>query len=211
MIKAQLPEGILFTGVLLCRFAGRFYLVNADRDTERGICLFPHLRISPVLIRFRAVNDRIKGWIDLPAVEDVLRFLVDFIADGVCVIPCSGNQEIQRLHSGITGALCHYIKEFPVWLGVQLIKYHAVDIKAVLTVGLSGEHLIEAVGRLIDDPFLGGQYFDAPIKRRAHPYHIRSNIKNDGGLLSICSATVDFGAFLTVTAAKEQGDSGGQL
>ena len=94
---------------------------------------------------------------------------------------------------------------------MQLIEYHAVDIKAVLTVGLSGEHLIEAVGRLIDDPFLGGQYFDATIKRRAHSHHIRSNIKNDGGLLSICSAAVDLGAFLTVTAAKEQGDSSGQL
>ncbi len=49
------------------------------------------------------------------------------------------------------------------------------------------------------------------LSARAHSHHIRSNIKNDGGLLSICSATVDFGAFLTVTAAKEQGDSGGQL
>ena len=136
---------------------------------------------------------------------------MDFIADGVCIISGSGNQEIQRLHSGIAGALCHYIKEFPVRLGVQLIEYHAMDVKAVLTVGLSGEHLIEAVGRLIDDPLLGGQYFDAPIKRRAHSYHIRSNIKNDGGLLSIGSAAVDFGAFLTVTAAKEQSDSGSQL
>ena len=96
-------------------------------------------------------------------------------------------------------------------MGVQLIEYHTVDVKAVLTVGLSGEHLIEAVGRLIDDPFLGGQYFDATIKRRTHSHHIRSNIKNDGGLLSVGSAAVDLSAFLTVTAAKEQGDRSGQL
>ena len=73
-----------------------------------------------------------------------MRFLVDFITNGVCIISGSGNQEIQRLHSGIAGALCHYIKEFPVRLCVQLIKYHAVDIKAMLTIGLSGEHLIKS-------------------------------------------------------------------
>ena len=136
---------------------------------------------------------------------------MDFIADGVCIVSGSGNQEIQRLHSGITGALGHYIKELSVRLGVQLVKDHTVDVKAVLRVGLGGEYLIEAVGRLIDDPLLGGKYLHASVQRRAHSHHIRSNIKNDGGLLSIGSAAIDFGAFLTVTAAKEQGDRSGQL
>ena len=96
---------------------------------QREIGLFPHLRISPILIRFRTVNDRIESWIDLPAVEDALCFLVDFITNGVCIISGSSNQEIQWLHSGIAGAFSHYIKEFPIRLSVQLIKYHTVYIK----------------------------------------------------------------------------------
>ena len=86
---------------------------------------------------------------------------------------------------------------------MQLIKYHTVYIKAMLTVGFSGENLIEAVSRLVDDTFLRGQYFNAPIQRRTHFHHIRSDIEDDGGLLPISSTSVDLGAFLIVTAAKE--------
>ena len=50
---------------------------------------------------------------------------------GVC--SGSGDQEIQRLHSGIAGAFGHNIKELSVGLSVQLIKYNTVDIEAVLT------------------------------------------------------------------------------
>jgi hypothetical protein len=38
------------------------------------------------------------------------------------------NQKIQRLHSGIAGALGHDIKELSVRLRVQLVKDHAVDV-----------------------------------------------------------------------------------
>ena len=94
LIEAQLSKGVLLAGILLCRLAGGFHLIDADRDTQRRIRLFPNLWISPVLVRLRAIDNRIEGWIDLPAIKDVLRFLVDFIADCVCIVSGSGNQEI---------------------------------------------------------------------------------------------------------------------
>ena len=89
-----MSKGVLLAGILLCRLAGGFHLIDADRDTQRRIRLFPNLWISPVLVRLRAIDNRIEGWIDLPAIKDVLRFLVDFIADCVCIVSGSGNQEI---------------------------------------------------------------------------------------------------------------------
>ena len=88
---------------------------------------------------------------------------MDFVADGVRIVPSGRDQEVERLHSGVTGALGHNIKELSVGLGVQLVKDHAVDVEAVLRVGLGGEHLIEAVRRLIYDPLLGGQYLHTPV------------------------------------------------
>ena len=48
------------------------------------------------------------------------------------------------------------LKPCPKGTTVQLIKYHTVYIKAMLTVDFDGEHLIEAVCRLVDDTFLRG-------------------------------------------------------
>src|SRR5699024_2747073 len=49
--------------------------------------------------------------------------------------PCCSDQEIQRLHPGVTGTLCHHIKQLPVRLGMQLVKDHSVDIEAILSIG----------------------------------------------------------------------------
>ena len=127
------------------------------------------------------------------------------IADAVGVGTGCRDKEVERLHTGITGAFCHNIKELSVRLGVQLIKNDAVDIEAVLGVGLSGQHLIEAVGRLVDDTLLGSEYLHAPVQRRTHTHHIGGNIKNDGRLLAVSCAAIDFGTFLTITAGQEQG------
>ena len=61
-----------------------------------------------------------------------------FVADGIGVGSRSGDQKIQRLHSGITGALGHYVKKLSVRLSMKLIKDHTVNVKAVLGISLSG-------------------------------------------------------------------------
>ena len=132
LVEPKLPESILLTRILLGRFTSRFDLVDTYRDAEGRVSLFPHLGVCPVLILGSTVNDRIESRIDLPAFCDINGFLVYLVADGVGVVACCGDQEIQRLHPGITRALEHDIKEFPIGLGVQFIEDHTVGIEAVL-------------------------------------------------------------------------------
>lgn len=125
-----------------------------------GFAFHPDLRIRPILRCFSSVNDRIEG-VDLSAVN-VLRLLVTSVADGIRIISGSGDQEIQRLHSGVAGAFGHNIKEFSVRLSVQLVKYYAVDIEAVFGICFCGKYLIKAVRRFVD-PLLRGQYLYPPV------------------------------------------------
>ena len=116
LIEAQLTEGILLTGVLLCRVAGGFDFVYADGFSERGIGFFPDLWVSPVFIHSGTVNDRVEGRVDFSALNDVQRLLMHLVADAFGVVPGSGDEKVQRLHTGIAGPLRHDIVELPVWL-----------------------------------------------------------------------------------------------
>lgn len=98
-----------------------------------------------------------------------------------------------------------------VRLGVQFIEHDSVDIESVLAVRLGGKHLIEGVGRHIHDALLRGQDFDALVQGGTHSYHIGSDVKHDRRLLTVGSAAVYFGAFLTVAARQKQGDRSGKL
>ena len=154
LVQTKLPEGILLAGILLCRVAGSFNFINANCDIQARIGFSPHLGVCPIVRIICTVDHRIKSRIDFTAVQDVLCFLVGFIADAVGI--CSGcrNQEVQRLHSCIAGALGHDIKELSIGLCVQFIEDHAMNIEAVLGVGFCGKHLVEAVGRCINNAFL---------------------------------------------------------
>ena len=84
-------------------------------------------------------------------------FWVLFVADAVGVGACGGDEEVLRLGARITLALGHHVEQGPVGLSVQLVEHHTGDVEPVLGVRLSEEHLVEAVGRLVDDALLGGQ------------------------------------------------------
>lgn len=133
----KLPKGVLFAGVLLGRFAGILDLVDGDRDAQGRICLFPDLGVRPIVTLVCAVDHRIEGVIDFPAVNDVFGLLVNFIADGLGVIARRGDKKVQRLHAGIAGAFGHNIEQFSVWLGMQLIKNHAVGVETMLVADIS--------------------------------------------------------------------------
>ena len=111
----------------------------------------------------------------------------------------------------IAGAFGHDIKEFAVGLGVQLVEYHTVGVETVFVADIGREHLVDTARWLINEPLLGIQYLDPLGERRTHPHHVSRHIENDGCLLTVGGTAVDLGAFLSVTAAKEQGDSSGQL
>ena len=121
------------------------------------------------------------------------------ITDGVRIIPGCCNKKIQRLHTGITRTLGHYIIEFSIWLGVQLIKDYSVCIKAMLVCNIRRQNLVGTVGRLIDDLLLRFQYLHSFHKSRAEPYHINGNIKYDFCLVSVCCTSVHFCSFFSIT------------
>ena len=204
LVQAKLAEGVLFTGVLLCRLAGVFDLIDADRDAEGRIGFLPNLRVRPVVTFIRTVDNGVKGVVDLPSGNDVLRLLMYLIADGLRIIARRGDQKIQWLHSGITGTFGHNIKQLAVGLGVQLVEYHTVCIEAVLVADIGGEHLVDTTRWLINEPLLGIQYLDPLGERRTHPHHVSRHIENDGCLLTVGGTAVDLGAFLSVTAGEQK-------
>ena len=94
---------------------------------------------------------------------------------------------------------------------MQLVEHHAVDVEAVLRVGLRRKHLIKAVRRQVNDPLCGRQDFDSAVEGRTHSDHIGCDLKNNRGLLPIRSAAVDLRTFLTVTACEQERDSSRKL
>ena len=149
--------------------------------------------------------------VDLASLDDVLGLLVDLIADGLCIVSGCSDEEIQRLHPGVTGAFCHDIKELAVGLGVQLIEHHAVGIKSVFVAHIGRKHLIDTARWLVNEPLLGIQYLDPLGKCRTHSNHIRRHVEHDGRLLTVGGAAVDLGAFFTITAGKQKCHRSGKL
>ena len=148
---------------------------------------------------------------DLPTFDDILGFLVYLIADGLRIVSGCGDKEIQRLHTGVTGAFRHDIKELAVRLGVQLIEHNAVGVETVLVADIGGEHLVDTSRWLINEPLLGIQYLDPFGECRTHPHHISRHIENDGCLLTVGGAAVDLGAFFTIAAGEQKCHRSGKL
>ena len=113
----KLSEGVLLAGVLFGGLAGVLDLVDAHRDAEGGVGFLPDLRVCPIVRFLCTVDNGIEGVVDFPPLDDVLCLLVDLAADGLCIVAGRGDEKIQRLHSGITGAFGHNIKQFSVGLG----------------------------------------------------------------------------------------------
>ena len=149
--------------------------------------------------------------VDFATLDDVLGLLVDLIADGLRIVARRGDEEIQRLHTGVAGAFRHNIKELPVGLGVQFIEHHAVGVEAVLVADIGRKHLVDTARWLINEPLLGIQYLDPFGECRTHPHHVSRHIENDGCLLTVGGTAVDLGAFLSVTAGEQKRHGSGKF
>ena len=119
----------------------------------------PDIFARPVIIHISAVDHRVEGRVVFLTRENVTRFLVLLVADTVGVSTCGGDEEVQRLGTRVTGAFRHHVEQGPVGLSVQLIKDDTGDVEPMLGVRLRREHLVEAVGRLVDDPLLTAEDF----------------------------------------------------
>ena len=203
LVKPELPECILLRGILLGGFTRLLHLVDGDRDPKRRIRFLPYLRVRPVLGFRCSVDHRVEGLVCLPAFDDIQCLLVYLIADGVLVISCCCDQEIQWLGTGITGALCHDIKHLPV-RDMQLVIHDTGNVEAVFAVCLCRQDLIDTVRRLEDHLLLGSEDLGPLGKCRCHPHHIHGDLKDNAGLLTVRSAGVNFRSLFPVTAAEIQ-------
>ena len=201
LIQTQLPKGVLFAGSLLCRITRSHHLIHSNGFIQTWVCLFPHLWVSPVLGFICSIDNRIESRIMLSAFQNVLCFLVNFIADAVGVRSGSGNQEVQRLHSGIAGTFGHNIKQLSVRLRMQFIKHNPVNVETMFAIGFSRKHLIEAVCWCVYNSFLCSKYPDSFHQSRTHTNHICGNVKNNRGLLSVCGTTIDLRSLFSVTTS----------
>ena len=61
--------------------------------------------------------------VDLTSSQQVKSFHVKLVADALLVRAGRGDQEEQRLLTGITGTFGKDIVEFSVWLGMNLIQH----------------------------------------------------------------------------------------
>ena len=76
----------------------------------------------PVILICQSIDHRIKGVVDLTSSQQVKGFHVELVADALLVRAGRGDQEEQRLLTGITGTFGKDIVEFSVWLSMNLIQ-----------------------------------------------------------------------------------------
>ena len=118
LIQTKLTEYVFFRWVCQCLAVSVTHSVDGDSVSERGVCLVPRLLGIPVVAIIKSVDHGIKGRINTPSFEDVFGFRVILVADGISVRSCRGDKEVQRLSTGIAGALCENIHKAAVRLVV---------------------------------------------------------------------------------------------
>ena len=140
-----------------------------------------------------------------PSLKDVLCLLMHLVADAVGVVSGSGYKKEQRLPSAVTAALGHHIVQFPVRLGMQLIEYDPARVEAMLVRNISRQHLVFAVGRIVDDRPCRFLYRHTVPECFAQHHHVHRHIEHDLCLVDICSTGIYFRSLLTVSAGQIQG------
>lgn len=70
----------------------------------------------------QSIDHGVESVVNLAASQQVKGFHVELVTDALLVRACRGDQEEQRLLTGITGTFGKDIVEFSVWLGMNLIQ-----------------------------------------------------------------------------------------
>ena len=126
------------------------------------------------------------------------------VADGISVRSCRGDKEVQRLSTGIAGALCENIHKAAVRLGMKLIQNQTGYIQTVLGTDFCRKHLIESHIGIIDQTFCGRHDLGAFQERRCHFDHALGDIEYNGCLPTISSSAVDLSRRLVVGVEQIQ-------
>ena len=165
----------------------------------------------PVILVRQTVDHRVKGVVNLTAVQQIKCLHVQLVANALLIRTSRGDQEEQRLLTGITRAFGKDIVELAVWLGVYLIQDEAGHIQTVLRTNFSRQDLVESRVAIVHNTF-GGCHDLAPLQQcRSHLHHLMSNIKNDGCLLTVCRSTIHFSRRFVIGKQQIQSHRCGKL
>ena len=165
----------------------------------------------PVIFICQSIDHGVKGVVDLTSGQQVKCLHVKLVTDALLVRAGRGDQEEQRLFTGVTGTFGKDIVEFPVWLGMNLIQNKTRHVQAMLRANFGRQNLIESCVPVVHDA-LGGRHDLAPFQKcRGHLHHLMGNIKNDGCLLAVSRRTIDFGRWLIIGKKQIQGHGSGKF
>ena len=204
LVKTKLTEYILLRRIGQCLAVGIPHTVNSDRVSEGWICLVPRFLGIPVVAVVQTVDNRIKGRVNAPSFKNVFCFGVVLETDGISVRTCGRNQEVQRLRSGITGALCENIDQASIRLRMQLIQNQTGNVQTVFRADLRRQHLIESGIAVIYQTLGRCHDLGAFQESRCHFHHALGNIEYNGCLLTVGCCAVNLGGRLVVGIQKIQ-------
>ena len=197
-IQTKLLEHVLLCRVVQCFLVRIPDTLDLDGLAERGIGFIPVGFIVPVILIGQTIDHWVKGVVDLTAIQQIKCFHVQFVANALFIRAGRGDQEEQRLLTGITGTFGKDIVEFSVWLGMYLIQHQTRHVQTVLRANFSRQNLIESCVPVVHDA-LRSRHDLAPFQKcRGHLHHLMGNIKNDGCLLAVSCSTIDFGRWLVI-------------
>lgn len=188
----------LLGGVLSCLFVGGLHRFEENRYADGRVHPTPDALVLPVVALFNAEHGWIESGVDLGAVDYRLRLAVDFVTDGRFVPARRGDEEVERLSSGVARVLVHRVEEFSGLLGEQLVENQSADVEALLGLGFTRQYPIEAVGVLKEYP-LGGRYqLRQLIQVGALLRHRLGGVKHGARLIDVGGAGVDLGSGFAV-------------
>ena len=136
---------------------------------------------------------------------------MQLVADAVFVGASGGDDEEQRLLTGIAGAFGQHVIELAVGLGVYLVKHQAGHVQTMLGAGLRRKHLVVAVVAVVDDAFLGGGDLGSAHEGRGHLHHLLRHIEHNGRLVAVAGRAVDLCRLLVVSVEQIQSHRRRQL
>ena len=165
----------------------------------------------PVIFIGQSIDHRIECVVYLATGKKVKGFHVQLIADALLVGACRGDQEEQRLFTGITGTFGQNIVELAVGLGMDLIQHKPGHVQAMLRTDFRRQYLIESGIAVVHDTLSCRHDLAAFHESRGHLHHLVGNVKDDGCLLAVGGCAIDFCGGLVIGKQQIQCHRSGQL
>ena len=161
-------------------------VINVNRYSERRVCLIPCPLISPIVIVLCPINHGVERRVVFTSIENVFGFLMHFPTYRVSIRSRCRYQEKQRLFSRVARAVGHDIIQGTVRLRMEFVENDAVNIQSVLGILFSADNTGRSCSTAHTQAAFATSRALSAFLCRALFHHLASDIKNDGGLLSVC-------------------------